>query len=236
MTAKLAKPKSSNNTVSLAELAPRVGERVRVELQSPRKRFTTELLGFKEGVSVMVAAPRRGDHYMGNYIEGSVVTVHLMAGNRVCAFASRLLKVVHQPFSHWHLAYPQRIEARQLRQYQRIPVNLRVSLDHQDETRADQLGLPKLGHCTDISLTGLSVETDCQLGELDERYFVTLRLAVAGLDQVLLVPVKLCSISPLEPGVYKHGLAFESLDEDTRLILTGFVYQQFLSELGYLDE
>ena len=52
------------------------------------------------------------------------------------------------------------------------------------------------------------------------------------------MPIELRNVhsTSVESGsVYNHGFKFFDLDEDTRLIVAAFVYQQFLIETGNLD-
>jgi c-di-GMP-binding flagellar brake protein YcgR len=219
---------------SLKDLKPSIGETVSIQFQSPRKRFTLKLLGFKEKGGVIVSAPQGSVNTLN--LEGARLTATLMAGNRRCAFVSRLLKAHPSPYPHWHLAYPDTVEYHQVRKYPRIPVNLAVSIDHQDEASSAKLGMPKVLHSQDISLHGMAIDAPCALGKVNDKYFLTLRFQVGGLDQVILLPSILRSIQNIEAGVVLHGMEFDELEEDTRLLITAFVYQQFLTELGYLND
>lgn len=230
----IQKISSRQNEKTLKELMPAVGETVSIQFQLPRKRFTLKLLGFKEHGGIIVSAPRGSVNTLS--LEGARLTATLMAGNRRCAFVSRLLKAHSSPYPHWHLAYPDTVEYQRVRQHSRIPVNLAVSIDHQNEVQGAKLGMPRILHTQDISTHGISVEASSVLGQVGDKYFLTLRFQVSGMDQVLLLPAILRSIDNTEPGIALHCLEFESLEEETRLLVTAFVYQQYLFELGYLDD
>lgn len=220
----------------LAELQPRPGERLRVESASPRCRFAAELVGYRVGASVLISAPRAGSRVR-RIAEGTPLTVRLVAGNRICAFTSRLLATADTPFGYWHLEYPQHVEVRRIRTGTRVPVRMRVAVDSQDEEHL-QPALPCAGLCTDISLQGACIETLQPVAQPGDALFLTLRLRVAGIDQVLLVPALVRNQQPAAPGEGRFclGVEFQELEEEAQLILAAFVYQQFLVETGYIDE
>jgi len=222
---------------TLAELRPQIGERVRLETRSPRGRYTVQLIGFRDGGSVIVSAPRStGTPVLFN--EGAPLTVRLMAGNWICAFETRLLKVITSPYPHWHLACPTQVESHRVRHHTRVPVNLAVSVDTDDMDTAVG-GVPVKAWCTDIHTSGACIEANRILGKVGQKLFVTARVAVNGIDHVILAPAIVRNTYEGEKGSFSvigHGVEFVDLEEDTRLILTGFVYQQYLVETGYLPQ
>jgi len=220
----------------LAELHPRPGERLRVECAAPKCRFAAELVGYRVGASVLISAPRAGSRVR-RIAEGTPLTVRLMAGNRVCAFTSRLLAIADSPFGYWHLEYPKRVEVRRIRTSTRVPVRLRVAVDSQDD-ECLKAALPCAGLCTDISLHGACIETLQPVAEPGDALFLTLRLGVAGIDQVMLVPALVRNREPMASGEgrFRFGVEFQELEEEAHLTLSAFVYQQFLTETGYIDD
>lgn len=222
---------------TLTELRPRIGERVRLEMRSPRGRYLVQLIGFRENGSVIVSAPR-GSGTPLLVSEGAMLTVRLMAGNWVCAFDTRLIRIQNQPYPQWHLAWPQQVDAQRVRHHTRVPVNLRVSVDR-DDVDALNTDFPVAACCTDIHVAGACLEANRILGRSGDKVFVTARLSVSGIDHVLLAPAIIRSVYEAEGGpfnVISHGVEFVDLEEETHLILAGFVYQQFLVETGYLAQ
>lgn len=220
--------------LTLAQLKPVPGERVRLETRIPRARYSVRFIGLHEGGGVLVTSPKPG---VGRTLpnEGASLTVKLAAGNHICAFQARLLKVQYLPFPHWVLEYPTQIDVRKLRAHTRVPVNLMVTVDNETSDN----GFPISVFCHDICLKGASLEAGRMLGNPGEKLFITTRVSVAGLDHVMLIPAVLRSVYQRESGpagVFRHGVEFFDLEEETRLVLAGFVYQQCLFESGYLEE
>jgi len=218
---------------TLSELNPRIGEKVQIETRAPRGRYSVQLLGYRENGSMMVSAPKHS-----SVNAGAQVTVRLMSGNFICAFSARILKIQSSPFAYWHLEYPKKTEIRRIRSHTRVPVNLLVSVDEYEPDTGLRHDWPISAMCTDISINGACIDAALPLGKQGDKLFVTTRFSVAGIDQVVLTPVLIRSVHPVEGGVttvVSHGLEFLDMDDDTHLILAGFVYQQFLIETGNLE-
>ncbi|BBB26476.1 flagellar brake protein [Amphritea japonica] len=228
---------SAQTDKPLSELRLQIGEPVRVEIRSPRARFTAKLLGYSENNGLMISAPSIKSGASSLINEGNIASLRLVSGNRICNFSCKILKQYDQPFGYWVLAYPEQIEQKRIREHSRITVRLSCSIDDYDEM-AEREGLPAGALCIDISPGGVCLQLPRSLGTAGDRFYLTTRLAIANIDQVLLVPIELRNVhsTSVESGsVYNHGFKFFDLDEDTRLILAAFVYQQFLIETGNLD-
>lgn len=218
---------------TLAELNPRIGEKVQIETRTPRGRYSVQLLGYRENSSLMVSAPKSA-----SVNAGAQVTVRLMSGNFICAFSARILKIQTSPFAYWHIEYPAKTEIRRIRSHTRVPVNLLVSIDEFEPDTGLRHDWPINAFCTDISINGACVDASVALGKQGDKLFLTTRFSVAGIDQVVLTSALIRSVQPVEGGgskVVSHGLEFLDIDDDTHLILAGFVYQQFLIETGNLE-
>lgn len=221
---------------TLAELKPQIGERIRLEGRSARARYAVQLIGLREGGSVLVSAarPAAGGPMLR---EGTPLTARLMVGNWICVFDTRLLKIQNQPYPLWHLAYPEQVDVQRVRYLTRVPVNLRVSLD------VDEPGLalgtfPVSALCSDIHTEGACIEANRLLARVGDKLYMTARVSVSGIDHVILAPAIVRNLYESEAGAFpviSHGVEFVDLEEDTRLILAGFVYQQYLIETGYLS-
>jgi c-di-GMP-binding flagellar brake protein YcgR len=219
---------------SLIELNPTLGESVQIVFESTRRKYKVKLVGILAQEGVIVTSPSLRT-LQGASLEGQSAVLSLMCNNRLCTFKARLMKTA-LPISGWLFSYPEQVQYHRVRSHTRIPVQCVASVDHCDEARSIALNLPKIVYTKDISLEGMGVEATAPLGYVDEQLLVTFRFQMAGADQVALIPVVLKNITEEEPGVFVHGLLFHDMEEETRHLLSGFVYQQYLMELGYLDD
>ncbi|WP_207061977.1 flagellar brake protein [Motiliproteus sp. SC1-56] len=223
----------SKEQLRFDELRVPVGERVQLETRSPRGRFSVRYVGHVQDKGLLVSLPmsKRAPKLLS---EGTPVTLRLMAQNRACAFSSRVQKAQLAPVPLLFLDYPAEVEAVLVRHATRVRSRLIVSVDGGEEVNLSHTW-PRQALCSDISLEGARLEASDLLGEVGDPLYVTARVQVGDVDQVLLLHCRVRTLEEVEDpfsGDYRliHGVEFEELDEETRLILTGFVYQQMLRE------
>ena len=236
-------PSSSSLSGSLAlgqkeqlpfdELKLAVGERVRLETVSQRGRYTVRYLGAYPDRCLMVSVPVIHGTPI-NIKEGASVRLRLIALNRACAFTSRVIKVQSSPVPMLMLEYPREVEAVLVRKAPRVNSPLIVSVDEADPGHFGS-GWPRQALCCDISLHGARIEAGDQLGEVGDGLYITARVQVGEVDQVMLVEGTIRNLEEVEDSFNDgfrmiHGLEFTGLDEEAQLILAGFVYQQMLRE------
>lgn len=222
--------------VTFATLKPPVGTPLQLECTGMSQRLSARLLGYQEHGSLMISTPKVAGSPL-KLIDGAKLEVKLISGVSLCSFRSQLICSYDKPHAHWHLAYPEHVTTKPLRNKVRVPVNLLVAADEYKEgSLPSEAGWPQTILCTDISLSGLNLLAKQPLGDKGDRFYLNLRLRVADEDQVVLAPAFLRK-TPEATGKsgYKHGLEFFDLNDNARLVLAGFVYQQCLLEAGYGD-
>ena len=215
------------------ELKLAVGERVRLERVSQQGRYTARYLGAYPGRCLMVSAPINNGVAV-SLKQGATVRLRLIALNRACAFSCRVLKVIATPAPMLLLEHPGEIETVVVRKSVRVRSQLIVSVD---EAEAGQFGSswPRQALCCDISLQGARIEAGDQLGEVGDRLYITSRVQVGAVEQVMMIEGIIRNLEEVEDSFNEgfrmvHGMEFTGLDEEGLLILTGFVYQQMLQE------
>jgi len=131
-----------------------------------------------------------------------------------------------------YVEYPQQLEAVKIRAATRLQTRLLVSVDGGEET---SLGVawPRQALCRDISLGGAQLEAGDLLANVGATLYITARLPIADMDQVVLLQATVKHIDASDTATayrVRHGVVFQAMDEETRLVLTAFVYQQMLRE------
>lgn len=219
--------------VRFDDLRLAVGERIRLETSAPRGRFSVCYLGAYSERCLMVTMPvLRGAEKQ--IKEGAAITLRLIALNRACAFKTKLIRAQTLPVPMLFLGYPDAVEAVLVRKAPRVNTQVIVSVDEAEAGHFGS-GWPRQALCCDLSLHGARIEASDQLGEIGDRLYVTARVRVGEVDQVLLVEGVIRNMEEVEDSFSDgfrmvHGLEFMAMDEETQLILTGFVYQQMLRE------
>ncbi|WP_421864895.1 flagellar brake protein [Motiliproteus sp.] len=215
------------------ELQLRVGDRIRIDSPNPRGRFTVRYLGAYPDQFLLVSMPVQHD-VVKPLRSGTRVQLRFVALDRACVVNARVLKAVDEPQPMLWLSYPEQVEAARVRELPRVATDLIVSVDEAEPGHFGG-GWPRQALCSDLSLRGACIEAGDQLGEIGDGLLLTLRLQVDGIDQVLLLESRIRSLEEVEDslaGGYRmlHGVEFAAVDEDNRLVLAGFVYQQLLLE------
>lgn len=227
----------NKSRLSFEELRLSVAEPVKVEIRSPNLRLTVTYAGHYFQQAVLLGLTAKSQRLQ-SLPAGTLVTVRFIAANKACAFSSRIQKSQQSPYPLLFIDYPESVEAVQIRKTPRVRARILVSLD-EGEPNSLGGGWPKRGLCSDISLHGARLEATDLLGDVGQGLLMTARMQVGLVDQMLLAPVIIRNVEDYEDpqtGEYRviHGVEFTELDEESQLVLSGFVYQQMLKEQGAL--
>ena len=225
-----------------AQLRLMVGEPIKLETRNPRGRYGVRFLGAYPQQGLLLSAPVLNESVKSLKV-GTKLRLRFVAQQRACAFSSRVLKLEHTPAPMLWIEYPDQVEAVRIQQRPRVEAQLIVSVDEVDAGNFGG-GWPRQALCADLSLEGARIEAGDQLGEIDDGLFITLRVQVGGVDQVMLLEARIRALEEIEDGFDSsgkadlgagmrmvHGVEFSGMDEETRLILSGFIYQQQLLQL-----
>lgn len=217
------------------ELRLAIGEAIRVEVRAPKLRVVASYAGrhFNESILLSLGGSALK---LRNLPAGTQVTLRFIAANMACAFTTRIQKVQVSPMPILCLQYPEAIDAVQIRKDVRVQAKLLVSLESEDSLMASW---PRQALCSDISLHGARIEASDLLGNVGDVLMVTARMPVGQVDQMLMTTGVIRNVEDFEDpqtGEFRvvHGIEFLDRDEETQLVLTGFVYEQMLKELGAL--
>ncbi|MFB9884913.1 flagellar brake protein [Balneatrix alpica] len=227
----MKKEQEQPGQVRLEELGLHIGDPLYIETLSPVTRYVVRLIGYISGQSMLVTAPlSQGRAIM--LKEGKPLKVKLLADNKVCGFSTQVLKPCLTPFNYLHLAFPKELDVLEYRKATRINLRLIVSLDEIVEHSMPGRW-PRPAICTDISTTGARISSNEPLAEIGQSLYMTARLSIAGVEQVVRVPllIRNRTLEEDEGGqvIYHHGTEFDGeLDEETKVTVTGFVYEQML--------
>jgi c-di-GMP-binding flagellar brake protein YcgR len=208
-----------------------VGESI--QLQNPsddsKDRIFVKLMGFREGKSIIVTAPPSTNSDV-QVQKGHKFIVRLFSIKTVYAFSVAVLETKNSPYPYMHLTYPQHVESVVVRNAQRVNVGLIVSVQNEDPDKAlDEAVSAKL---TDISTGGSKLSTVEAIGEVGDNISINAKLKVGGVDQYIqiLAIIRRLEINEAQEehskDLHVYGLEFVFVEENERLVLHGFVYEQ----------
>ncbi|HSG04437.1 MAG TPA: PilZ domain-containing protein [Marinobacterium sp.] len=214
---------------ALSDLQIGAGTAMQLEQTSSGQRFKSEWVGASLGQYIYLRAPQSASRLL----PGTSLRVRMLQDNWVCGFTVALQAHISQPEGLWVLDYPATIEVARLREDRRLPVAIRVRIDGTDPL-AGPKGVSAL--ISDLHLQGASIESHMPLGNEGDQIFVTTRLAFAATEHLVMLAGKIVNCSEAHQASiysYQYGVRFDSMDDETRVYLRGYLAEMRLNYLGY---
>jgi hypothetical protein len=212
----------SSPTVARMSLR-KIGVRPGTALQTRRLvegavKKEAQFFGAIEGKGVMVG-PMGSEGSRTDLEVGEVVVVRGFTGQHEFSFISKVLQTFEKPFAYALLAYPNEVDATQVRQSMRTKVSWPTVVQlpaNPGETQPSGLEATLL----DISMHGAMVKAESPLAAIGQ--LVTLRLDVRFEDTPtqLAVAASICHNNRAPDGSgYFIGVAFKNLTQHNKLVL-----------------
>lgn len=215
---------------SFKDLKLNVNDVFNIEPLSSKKRYPVRLIGYTEKKSVLVSVPRlKGKDFLLN--DGALLRVRLIADNYACGFETRVLASHNSPYLYMHLEYPRTLEAVAVRKASRVRMSLPVEISEQEEGAV--IGKwPRNETIVDVSNTGARVQSLHPLAPVGSEVILKFSVTVDTIERKLEVPAIIRNIAevtdPHMGEAYQYGVQFESLSDDDRVYICGFVYERML--------
>jgi len=208
-----------------------VGESI--QLQNPadesKDRIFVKLVGYRENKSILVTSPKMGGTEI-QVQKGHKFIARLFSVKTVYAFSVTVLEEKRTPYPYIHLTYPQKVESVVVRSAQRVGVELIVSVQNEDPDKTlDEAASAKM---TDISTGGSKLTTVTGIGDIGDDISIAAKFKVGGVDQYVQILATIRRVDFYEAqdesskDQHVYGLEFRFVEENDRLVLHGFVYEQ----------
>jgi len=210
---------------SFGALNVAMGTMLTLEMAQPFQREQVRIIGCEPDQGVIVSPPQ------GSMIQhlkaGDVLKGRFIMKTGVVSFKADLISIANSPFPHMFLSYPRAVEVRKVRGYERI--NTRISANINSDFNINAVW-PKEGMIEDLSKTGAKLRSRDRLGEFGRELLLDFDLQLADMTRT----VSLAAIirnAHVESEVigephFVFGLQFLELNEDARLSLNNFIYEQ----------
>jgi hypothetical protein len=207
-----------------ADVHLKVGDTVYLDFSGARAhgRASSTVLGWRDGVSVMVTQPVAADKPL-QLFDGESVTLRVFTGRSAFAFKGNVLKTNSLPFPYVHLSFPKRVQAVEIRKSPRSRVDMPATFS----VDGQHVGL---GIIVDLGTAGALLDT----GEVLDKSVESLQLAVSF--ELHDVPVSLDLHANIlgmkgyssqgEQTSVQYRLAFDQLKPNDRLVLSSLVWFQ----------
>jgi c-di-GMP-binding flagellar brake protein YcgR len=217
------------SALRFTDLQLKVGDRM--QLQPPKQatyeRCMVRLIGFVEGVSVLVTPPYQHGQRL-QLFEGEELVVRAFTGRNAFGFGAGITKVIKHPFEYWHLAYPESVQAVQVRKAVRVKTEIIASVQTEDPIEE-----PIAAVISDISGSGALLDAGGAIGEVGSMVRVSFRVRLHEVDTDLTLAAVIRNryAEYLQDGgveAVHHGVEFCGLVAAESMTLESLIYQQLV--------
>jgi len=212
-----------------------------------RGRFRVTVIGYVDGCSLMISAPRMNGHIL-LLREGQQFVVRLLSGKQIIGFNSEVLKVYNNPFAYVHLKPPAEVLQYNVRNAYRVAVeniaSVQVFETEKEMVEAGELRKHSMeknpagevisGKIHDMSTTGCLLQLIRKVPEKNNYITVATKITVAEQERLLGIDAEICSHKETlvdEQTLHMYGVKFLPMNDDKRLLLNCFVYEKLVREL-----
>jgi hypothetical protein len=210
---------------SFAQMRLRVGDSLHLDLPSmvSPKKYSVTLVGWLDGQSVIVTAPRSAN--VSRLVQpGELVVLRTFSGTNVYAFKTTVMMTPTAPFHYLHLSFPRRVECVAIRSAVRCRLHMPITITHNGE-KSD-------GAILNLGATGALIECAEPL-QKDGTLTLAAAFELHGVPVTLEVTAAVRSMKPGAPGseaLGQYGIQFRDLKPNDHLVLGSLVCYQILQD------
>ena len=214
-------------TESFSDLGLDIGTPLVIETVGSARKYHVQLIGYIDKRSILISSPSRDGREV-LLDKDAVLAIRLLDGKKVCAFETRILYRSIHPYTYYHLQFPESVNTRQVRNSERVVIQLAVDVDSDFDILGDW---PKPATLTDLSKTGARLISPYSLGEKGHELVLNFELNVSGMKKTLHIP---CLIRNIElsamlendqRGRYVVGTQFINMTDEQTLTLSTYIYE-----------
>ncbi len=211
------------------KLGLQIGTPMTIETVSPPRKCQVKLIGFVEGRSVLISSPlREGKEVL--LEKDNPMVVRLLEGKQICAFETKVIYRSVHPYVYYHLAWPEQIAARQIRDAERIDTEFAVLIDNEFDVVGQW---PRKALLNNLSKSGARILATSALGSVGHEIVIQCVLMVSEIKKKLSLSAVIRNIGELvrndaagKPVKYHaYGVQFVNVEGDTRLALANYIYE-----------
>lgn len=217
-------PEQVETTKSFSDLHLIIGASLTIETISPVRKYTVHLLGYTAHRSLFISTPlREGKEVLLD--KNCVVAVRLLVGKNVCAFETKVLYRSLQPYTYYHLAYPEEITVLQIRNSERVDILIEADVDSDFDIVGDW---PRAATINNLSKTGARMVSSTRLGEKGQEILLQFGVVVSGINKRVCLPSIIRNVEKndeSEVEEYTVGVQFLALTDEEILTLSTYIYE-----------
>lgn len=201
-----------------------VGDRMMVE--PPAKigdqQGVAKLIGWVPEQTIMVTVPDVRS-WAGPLIEGDEINIRTFCGRHAFGFSTQVVKRSMLPFSHLHLAFPDRISTRQVRNAARVSTLITA--------RVLDVSEPTTTVVTNLSATGAEVRAWMPARVVGDTVSLELSVEIHKVPTWLVLNGIIRNRHEIaDSGEPAYGVEFFDMGAQTAVFLNSYVYQSLVEQ------
>lgn len=220
---------------SFADMRLRVGDRLQIEPPPTvsTERHMVKVIGWVDNLSLLVTTP------MVNGLrvplrDNDKVVARIFANQNAFAFNTFVKSAVKIPFDHLHLEFPQRIQGAVIRKSPRIKMRMitTATVLSDEGVVADESATRYSAIILNISADGALIQAKEPLSDKNGRLRIAFRINLHDVDAMVTANAIVRSVFAEEGkvGVICHGVQFQEIASNDRLILQSMIYQKMIEQ------
>ena len=228
-------PAAEEKIYGFSDMRLRVGDRLQIEPPATvsTERHTAKVIGWVDNLSLLVSTPMVGGLRV-PFRDGDKVVVRIFANQNAFAFNTDVMRSVKIPFDHLHLTFPTEIQGAVIRKSPRIKMRLITTVSPLPEAGNEPVDANSRASAIllNISADGTLIQAKQALADKGGRLRLAFRINLHDVDAVLTVNAIVRSVFAEEGkvGAMLHGVQFENMDANDRLILQSMIYQKMVEQ------
>lgn len=228
-------PAQEEKIYSFGDMRLRVGDRLQLEPPAAvsTERHMVKIIGWVDNMSLLVSSP------MANGLrvplrDGNKIVARVFSNQNAFAFDTTVLRAVTIPFDHLHLVFPTRIQGAVIRKSPRIRMRLITTVSPLPvEGAVPEEGAQRFSAIIiNVSADGCLIQAKQPLVDKGERLRLAFRVNLHDADALLTVNAIVRSqfVEEGKVGVVSHGIQFQEMEANDRLILQSMIYQKMIEQ------
>ena len=206
-------------SIEFSKLRLTTGLSMKLEVEGgDSKRHNINLIGYIPGRTVLVTTPLLGEHRPLLLRKDQGVIVRFFSNKSAAHICTT-------PAYYLHLAWPDRVEAGEIRKAERVLANMQVTIVNQTSTTGER----GTGAIVDLSTTGARLETLQALGKPGDILLLTSKVTVGHVTRVISIESQIRAVldrRELANSAAAYGIEFKYVSDIDFLALQAFVNAQ----------
>jgi hypothetical protein len=216
-----------------SDLGLKMGDVMQLQISADSDaRYPVKLLGYLPECSVMISAPYEHKNKPIFLKEDQIVTLRFVVNHVASGFNARVLAMRTSPKPYVHLEMPQSVEAVEVRNAVRVSTEIMATLIN--ETHKSH---PFKVTLTNMSVLGGRFECGKKIALIGDKISITMTLNLDDVEKIVTLEGVIRNKGRRETEndpVNWYGFHFNFRDDEDRLLLKAFVYQEILRSLHLL--